>query len=456
MISSARVVAVPRRQRALSPMREKRVTAYAPRRVSRRHAITACMMGLLGLVVMLLTHAGTYSASLTRTSGQVDSLIGSSILQQGTQEGQHIPTGTATHTGGTIAKANTIERVNQLDPAQYNSQQDYTTWADSTCSTSSMTFVMNSYGHSYRIADVLKIEAGLHEITPDLGLLEPVGIDRTVARFGFQTSWFHNPTLTDILQAADSGTPVIVGFPPDTWSGGHLLVVRGSYGDNKGVHYVRLADSSKLNMQYMEDDTFLKYWRGFAVIVYPKGTSLPPTNALAASSGYSVLGKPTISADFINQVLASYNSPAQGKGQALYELGVQDGIDPAFALAFFFHESTLGTSGEATTTHSLGNLRCIPNTACINTAGQTCLPGDSCYAGFPTWEAGFQAWYILIKQGYIQGNINQVIGRNACPCTTISQIIPVYAPTSDNNDEQAYISSLQHSLDVWHSGQLRP
>ncbi len=135
---------------------------------------------------------------------------------------------------------------------------------------------------------------------------------------------------------------------------------------------------------------------------------------------------------------------------------MQYGIDPAFALAFFLHESTLGTQGTATFTHSLGNLRCIKNAACVNNIGDPCQPGDSCYAAFPSWEVGFQAWYALIQDGYIKGSINQAIGQNACPCTTITQIIPVYAPASDNNDEQAYIDSLKHSLDVWHAGQLRP
>ncbi|HLX40890.1 MAG TPA: hypothetical protein VKR42_10165, partial [Ktedonobacteraceae bacterium] len=53
------------------------------------------------------------------------------------------------------------------------------------------------------------------------------------------------------------------------------------------------------------------------------------------SGPYSVIGKPTITADFINRVLSAYNSPAAGKGQSLYDLGVKYGIDPAFALAFF-------------------------------------------------------------------------------------------------------------------------
>ncbi|HEV2656671.1 MAG TPA: C39 family peptidase, partial [Ktedonobacteraceae bacterium] len=158
-----------------------------------------------------------------------------------------------------------LMRLPQLDASQYNSQQDYNTWAYSACSTASMTEVINSYGHKYRIADILKVEAGIHEITPDLGLIEPIGIDRTVAQFGFNTYWLKNPSLDDVISVATKGHPVIVGFPPDRWSGGHLLVVRG--GDSK---YVYLADSSRLNMQAMARATFMKYWAGFAAVVMPK------------------------------------------------------------------------------------------------------------------------------------------------------------------------------------------
>lgn len=157
-----------------------------------------------------------------------------------------------------------LVRINQLDPAQYNSQQDYDTWAYSACSSASMTVVINSYGHNYRIADILKVEAGLHEITPDLGLLEPTGIDKTVAQFGFKTYWLSNTSLDNVIKVANQGHPVIVGFPPALWSGGHLLVVRG--GDSQ---YVFLADSSRLNMQTMARATFMKYWAGFAVVPVP-------------------------------------------------------------------------------------------------------------------------------------------------------------------------------------------
>ncbi len=165
------------------------------------------------------------------------------------------------------------------------------------------------------------------------------------------------------------------------------------------------------------------------------GPLQPKVPIIPSSGPYSVLGQPTLTADFINRVLANYNSPAAGKGQALYNLGIQYGIDPAFALAFFFHESAFGTQGEARVSLSLGNLRCIPNFKC-----------QDGYAWFPSWESGFQAWYSLIRNLYVA----------QWGLTTVSQIIPRYAPPSDNNNDSAYIGSVEHSIDVWHAGQLQP
>jgi Mannosyl-glycoprotein endo-beta-N-acetylglucosaminidase len=148
---------------------------------------------------------------------------------------------------------------------------------------------------------------------------------------------------------------------------------------------------------------------------------------------YSVLGQPTITPDFINQVLAAYHSPAVGKGQTLYDMGIKYGIDPTFALAFFMHESTFGTRGEARLSLSLGNLRCIPNFKC-----------QDGYAWFNNWEDGFEAWYKLIRNLYVA-----IWGL-----TTVDQIIPRYAPTSDNNNEAAYIAALKRAIDTWHAGQI--
>lgn len=165
----------------------------------------------------------------------------------------------------TSGASKALARVSQLDMAQYASQKEYNTWAFSACSAAAMTEVINSYGNHYRITDILNVEARIGEITPDLGLVEPTGIDHTVARFGFRTITLNRPSLDSVIKVANQGTPIIVGFPPERWAGGHLLVLRG--GNSQSVY---LADSSRLNMQVMSHATFLKYWGGFAVGVLPK------------------------------------------------------------------------------------------------------------------------------------------------------------------------------------------
>jgi len=156
-----------------------------------------------------------------------------------------------------------------------------------------------------------------------------------------------------------------------------------------------------------------------------------PAKNLFAIGSYSVMGQPTIKADLINQVLAYYHSPAQGKGQSLYNLGIKYGVDPVYALAFFMHESSFGTTGVARATRSLGNIRVTP--------GYRNFQG---YRLYSTWEVGFEDWYRLITNLYVdQWNL-----------TTVDQIIPVYAPSSDNNDVDAYIQAVKSAVDTWRGG----
>lgn len=153
---------------------------------------------------------------------------------------------------------------------------------------------------------------------------------------------------------------------------------------------------------------------------------------MGQANEYSVVSGPTVSAAYIDRVLCGAQSPACHTGQALYDLGVQYNIDPAFALAFFLHESSYGTQGEASMTLSLGNLRCY--------VGATCVDQDrGGYAAYTSWEAGYQAWYELIRTYYIAQR----------GLTTVDTIIPVYAPTADHNDEAAYIASVEHSVAIY-------
>ena len=165
---------------------------------------------------------------------------------------------------GPYTASQSLVRLSQLDPGQYNSTQEYNRWAYSACSAAAMTEVINAYGHHYRVTDILKVEAQIGEITPELGLMEEVGIERTAARFGFKTVWGHKLSLDDIIGIANHGRPVIVDWPPARYAGGHLLVVTG--GNSKDVY---LADSSRYNRHSLTRHQFLNWWEGFAAIVTP-------------------------------------------------------------------------------------------------------------------------------------------------------------------------------------------
>ena len=164
-----------------------------------------------------------------------------------------------------------------------------------------------------------------------------------------------------------------------------------------------------------------------------------------ASSAYSVLGPPSVSAAFINRVLSAYGSPAAGLGQTIYDQGVRYGIDPVYALAFFWHESSFGTAGEARVTLSPGNERCLADRPCID-------QDRGGYAQMQSWADGFDHWYRLILYGYVEGQVTIPIAGHVC--ATVATIIPVYAPSSDGNDEAAYIAAVEHAVDTWRRGQV--
>jgi hypothetical protein len=148
---------------------------------------------------------------------------------------------------------------------------------------------------------------------------------------------------------------------------------------------------------------------------------------------YPVVGKPTVSAAFLDRVLAAYQSPATGLGRVMYADGVHFGIDPVFGLAFFLHEDAMGTTGWGAINHSLGNTRCTP--------GYQCRGG---YRAYPTWAAGFWDWFMLIRVQYV----------NTWHLVTVEQIVPVYAPVSDGNDVQGYIAAIEMAVDSWRSGRV--
>jgi len=170
-------------------------------------------------------------------------------------------------------------------------------------------------------------------------------------------------------------------------------------------------------------------------LAVPGTWDVPCPRSIPAATGNSesVIGPPSISTTFIDSVLSYDHSPAQGLGQTLFDASTRCGIDPVFTLAFFMHESSFGTAGEARSSLSPGNLRCI--------AGFRCQDG---YAWFASWQDGFTVYCRLLRNLYV----------DAWGLVTIEQIIPTYAPSGDHNDVTAYEAALTHAVAVWRAGQI--
>jgi hypothetical protein len=165
-----------------------------------------------------------------------------------------------------VALTARVVRVNQLDQGQYGSRAEWSTWAYSACSAAAMTEVLNAYGFALRIHDVLAVESARGDIDPTLGLTHDGGIADTLAQFGLQTDWGDHWSLSQVVETANRGLPVIVGWPPDRYAGGHIVVVIG--GDlNEGV--VSIVDSSAWNRRQVSVSQFLQWWAGFAAVATP-------------------------------------------------------------------------------------------------------------------------------------------------------------------------------------------
>jgi hypothetical protein len=156
--------------------------------------------------------------------------------------------------------------------------------------------------------------------------------------------------------------------------------------------------------------------------------SVSPVINVGQSNGqHAIQGKPSISAVFIDQTLCAAKSPACGTGKSLYSYGVQYGIDDAYALAFFWHESNFGKYGIAAVNKGLGNIRC--------TQGYRCING---FRAYQSWSAGYQDWYALIS--WYVTDLHK---------TTVETIVPTYAPPADHNDTPAYVSAVVASVTTW-------
>lgn len=143
-------------------------------------------------------------------------------------------------------------------------------------------------------------------------------------------------------------------------------------------------------------------------------------------------GPARISLQKFTEVLAYYKSPVTAEAGDLYALIVGYGLDPAVALAFFVQESGAGTAvGYCSGQNSLnnknwGNVRGDENGACG-------------FMKFPTWRAGLDWWCKAMIKYYVNKNLNHM-----------EDAIPVYAPASDGNDVNEYLSTMYLLMLRWY------
>lgn len=146
-----------------------------------------------------------------------------------------------------------------------------------------------------------------------------------------------------------------------------------------------------------------------------------------------VEGPSTITAEKIDEVLAGYNSPAQGIGKELIAMGEKYNINAAVALAFFIQESSAGTKGAAVRNNSWGNIK-----------GTGPAGSDGTFRTYHNFTEGAEDWFRLIRDKYLSSPAEGGFGAQ-----TLSQIISKYAPSSDNNDEGGYVSRVNGMVHGW-------
>ncbi|MBZ0189751.1 MAG: hypothetical protein K8F91_26125 [Candidatus Obscuribacterales bacterium] len=139
-----------------------------------------------------------------------------------------------------------------------------------------------------------------------------------------------------------------------------------------------------------------------------------------------IKGPPSANAEQIQEFLLKMGSPAakeEGFAQALYDATTERGIDPAVAVGFFLQESTCGRYGRAHDNKSLGNIK--------GTAPES-GGSDGTFRRYNTWAEGARDWARLIDESYV--------GKRGL--TSLSQVIGVYAPSSDGNNESRYVATV--------------
>lgn len=148
---------------------------------------------------------------------------------------------------------------------------------------------------------------------------------------------------------------------------------------------------------------------------------------------FRILSRPTISMSTFVRILHENNSPAAADAEKAWKNIVAYGVDPAFELAMFRHESSYGRKGAAVSRCNWGNLRRSPY-----------FKSHKGFAKYPTWAQGAGDTARLLS----------IYGRNLIRLhknTSTARTLPfVWAPAKDHNKPAAYGQALVDAIIRYH------
>ena len=153
---------------------------------------------------------------------------------------------------------------------------------------------------------------------------------------------------------------------------------------------------------------------------------------------FPILSKPTISKSTFVRILHQNHSPAAADAEKAWAKIVDYGVDPAFQLAMFLHESSYGTKGAAVSRRNWGNLRRSPY-----------FPSHKGFAKYPTWAAGAGDTARLLR---IYG-LDLIRPKKSDPRhhTSTARTLPfVWAPAKDHNKPDRYGKALVEAMIRFH------
>jgi N-acetyl-anhydromuramyl-L-alanine amidase AmpD len=157
-------------------------------------------------------------------------------------------------------------------------------------------------------------------------------------------------------------------------------------------------------------------------------------------SDIAIAGPPDMTRDAFAAVLRARASPATPEAGAMYDALVAEGVRPSIFLAFFSVESGMGAKGVQARYHTRnpGNVRTPEDESLATGSVQT---DRGVFAMYPTWAAGAADWAKRLTGPKYAG----------AGLTTVRQVLPKYAPSSDSNDPDKYADTVIALAAQWAS-----